>query len=148
MMDLLKRRFQKGKSGVMVDLAAVQAMIPPMVLVTLSVTLQTTMLLFRASWAVYLGLLCLMLNRPSCLAVGNPFVRARFPASHFNRLIGIQGTVLSLFTFIQYPHFTWAQHAYYLTFGLTVAAIIVGLSLPLHLLSKTYLRRVLPPASI
>ncbi|XP_063842971.1 equilibrative nucleobase transporter 1-like [Scylla paramamosain] len=147
-MDLLTRRFQKGKSGMLAHLASLQAMILPMLFVTMSVTIQTTMLLFRSPWAVYIGLLCLMLNRPSCLAVGNPFVRARFPADHFNRLIGIQSTVLSLFTFIQYPHFTWAQHAYYTTFGLTVAAIALSFSHPLHLLSKSYLKRALPPAPV
>lgn len=37
----------------------------------------------------------------------------RFPAGHFNRLLGIYGTVASALLFLQYPHFMWAQHMYY-----------------------------------
>ena len=37
----------------------------------------------------------------------------RFPASHFNRLMGIYGTVTAVLMFLQYPHFIWAQHMYY-----------------------------------
>lgn len=146
MMDLLTRRFQRGKSGLNAHVASLQAMVLPLVMVCLTVTIQTTMLFFRSPWAVFVGLACLMINRPSCLAVGNPFLRARYPADHFNRLVGIQGTLLSFLTFIQYPHFTWAQHAYNLTFGCTIVAMVLSLSHPLHLLSKTYLRSALLPS--
>ncbi|KAK4314828.1 hypothetical protein Pmani_013914 [Petrolisthes manimaculis] len=141
--DVLSRRFKRGKTGLRAEVASLQAMIIPMMMVSVTVFTQTTMLLFRSPWAVYVGLVALTINRPSCLAVGNPFVRARFPAEHFNRVIGIQGTALSVLTFLQYPHFTWAQDYYYLTFGVTLGVMSISLSHPLHLLSKRYLGRVL-----
>lgn len=62
----------------MMKVAVLQGMILPLVMVCFTVFMQTSMLFFRAPWAVYVGLACLMLNRPSCLAVGNPFVRERY----------------------------------------------------------------------
>lgn len=55
-----------------------QSLMIPMTVVSISVTTQISMLLLYYPWAVYVGLVALMLNRPSILAVGNPFVRVRY----------------------------------------------------------------------
>ncbi|ROT72737.1 Solute carrier family 43 member 3 [Penaeus vannamei] len=86
--------------------------------------------------------LCLMLARPSVIAIGNSFVRARFPGDHFHRLIGIYGTIVSVLTILQYPHFLWAQQDYNGAQGFIIAMLIVSSAQPLHLLSDTYLRKV------
>ncbi|KAK3856123.1 hypothetical protein Pcinc_037522 [Petrolisthes cinctipes] len=140
---LLDRAFTRGKSGLVALVASLQAMVGPMTVVSLSVTLQIAMMLFLSPWAIYVGLAALMINRTSVLAVGNPFVRVRFPAEHFNRLQGIQDTIISIFTLLQYPHFTWAQHNYPMAIGAMLLAMAVSIVQPLHLLFRQYLTRVL-----
>ncbi|KAK4304991.1 hypothetical protein Pmani_023091 [Petrolisthes manimaculis] len=136
---------EERKSGVMARVARIQSMISPMVVVSLSVTTQISMLLLRSPWAVYVGLVALIVNRPSILAVGNPFVRVRYPAEHFNRLQGFQGTTVALITLTQYPHFIWAQQSYTLAMSVMLGAMVLSLVQPLHLLCRQYLIRVLTP---
>ncbi|XP_047478614.1 equilibrative nucleobase transporter 1-like isoform X2 [Penaeus chinensis] len=143
LVDTIAGKFQKGKTGLQKHIASVQATIIPMILVTLTVTVQLGSLMFQGSAAVYIGLMCLTINRPSCLAVGNPLIRIRFPVEHFNRVIGFQGTAVALLTLLQYPHFTWAQYQPYIALAVTLAALFLNLLHPLHLCSKTYLSRVL-----
>ncbi|XP_042880670.1 solute carrier family 43 member 3-like isoform X2 [Penaeus japonicus] len=143
LVDTIATKFQKGKTGLQKHIASVQAPIIPMIMVTLTVTVQLGSLMFKGAAAVYIGLMCLTINRPSCLAVGNPLIRIRFPAEHFNRVIGFQGTAVALLTLLQYPHFTWVQYQHVIALGATLAALLLNLSHPLHLCSKTYLSRVL-----
>ncbi|XP_068238803.1 equilibrative nucleobase transporter 1-like isoform X2 [Palaemon carinicauda] len=141
--DLLSARFKKGKTGVEEKVAIVQSMIAPMMVISITVTVQISCFFFFSSWAVYLGLLCLIINRPGCLGVGIPFMRSRFPADHFNRMIGIQGTVISLLSTLQYPHFTWTQTNYFPAIGTLVGLLALSSLHPLHMFNKKYLRRVL-----
>ncbi|CAL4059586.1 unnamed protein product [Meganyctiphanes norvegica] len=139
LIKIITKYLQKGLSGTRAHVAEVQALIIPMVLVTVTCTIQFSCLLLDHSWAIYLALICLAINRPACLGVGNPFTRLRFPADHFNRLLGIQGTLVSFFTLLQYAHFIWAQNHFYPAMITILALLIMGLSHPLHLLNKTYI---------
>ncbi|XP_027207320.2 equilibrative nucleobase transporter 1 isoform X1 [Penaeus vannamei] len=143
LVDAIATRFQKGKTGLEKHIASVQATIIPMILVTLTVTVQLGSLMFQGPAAVYIGLVCLSINRPSCLAVGNPLIRIRFPVEHFNRVVGFQGTAVALLTLLQYPHFTWVQYQHTIAFAVTLFALSLNLTHPLHLCSKKYLSRVL-----
>ena len=139
--SILTNRFKKGTSGLADRVAEIQALALPMVLVSIAITTQFSCLLLKQSWAVYLALICLAINRPACMGVGMPFVRLRFPGYHFNRLIGLQDTLSSLFIMLQYGHFLWAQSQYYPAIILVLLLLLLGLSNPLHLLNKTYLRK-------
>lgn len=145
LVDAVTNKAQKGKTGLPKQLATAQAMATPMCLATVAVIVQGSMLLFQSPVAVYMGLALLVINRPACFSIGNPFVRTRFPAEHFNRMVGIQDTVISILALIQYPYFTWAQHQYYLAMGCFLAGLFLSFALPLHLCSKKYLLRVLHP---
>ncbi|XP_042876097.1 solute carrier family 43 member 3-like [Penaeus japonicus] len=145
LVDAVTNNAQKGKSGLPKQLAIAQAMAIPLFLAIVMAIVQDSMLLFQSSAAVYVGLVFLIINRPTCFSVGNPFVRIRFPADHFNRMIGIQDTVISIMLLVQYPYFTWAQHQYYLAMGCFLVGLALSFTLPLHLCSKKYLSRVLQP---
>ncbi|CAL4059589.1 unnamed protein product, partial [Meganyctiphanes norvegica] len=138
---IVRKKILRRLSGLMVQVAEVQALIMPLVLVTVTCTIQFSCLLLDQSWAVYLALICLAINRPACHGVGNPFTRIRFPADHFNRLLGIQGTLISLFTLLQYAHFIWAQNHFYTAMITVLVLLIMGLSHPLHLLNKIYISK-------
>ncbi|XP_064116020.1 equilibrative nucleobase transporter 1-like isoform X1 [Macrobrachium nipponense] len=145
--DLLSAYYKRGKTGVEEKMATVQAMIAPMMIISFTVAVQISCFFFFSPWAVYLGLFCLAINRPGCLGVGIPFMRSRFPADHFNRMIGIQGTVISLLSTLQYLHFTWTQSNYYTAIGTLVSLLALSFVQPLHLFDRKYLHRVLQTSS-
>ncbi|XP_068238801.1 equilibrative nucleobase transporter 1-like [Palaemon carinicauda] len=139
--DALSAYLKKGKKSLDESVANVQATIAPMIFISITITVQISCFLFFSPWAVYVGLFFLIINRPGCLGVGIPFMRARFPANHFNRLIGIQGTLIAVLATLQYPHFTWSQTHYYWAMGLVIFMLSLSVVLPLHLLNKKYLYR-------
>ncbi|XP_064115992.1 equilibrative nucleobase transporter 1-like [Macrobrachium nipponense] len=141
--DALSAYFRKNKKGLDEKVANVQATIAPMMFISLTITVQISCFFFFTSWAVYVALFFLIFNRPGCLGVGIPFMRARFPADHFNRLIGIQGTLIAILATLQYPHFTWSQTQYFWAMWLVVIMLFLSVVHPLHLLNKRYLYRTL-----
>lgn len=141
-MDLLKKRKLEGLSSTERRIQEMRSPALPSLVQTGLVAVLYTCLFFESAAAVYLALVCLMLARPSVIAIGNSFVRARFPGDHFHRLIGIYGTIVSVLTILQYPHFLWAQQDYNGAQGFIIAMLIVSSAQPLHLLSDTYLRKV------
>ncbi|XP_042874586.1 solute carrier family 43 member 3-like isoform X2 [Penaeus japonicus] len=141
-MDLIKKRNLEGLTNEERRIQELRCPALPSLALSVCVIVLYLCLFFKTPAAVYLSLICLTLARPSVIAIGNSFVRARFPGDHFLRLIGIYGTVVSVLTILQYPHFIWAQHNYYMAQGFMVAMVIIACFHPLHLLSNTYLRRV------
>ncbi|XP_063594930.1 equilibrative nucleobase transporter 1-like [Penaeus indicus] len=141
-MDLLKKSKLEGLSSTERRIQEMKSPALPSLALTGIVAVMYTCLFFKTPAAVYLALVCLMLARPSVIAIGNSFVRARFPGDHFHRLIGIYGTIVSVLTILQYPHFLWAQHDYYGAQGFMMAMLAVSCVQPFHLLSNTYLRKV------
>ncbi|XP_066960955.1 equilibrative nucleobase transporter 1-like isoform X1 [Macrobrachium rosenbergii] len=75
--DALSAYFRKSKKGLDEKVANVQATIAPMMFVSLTITVQISCFFFFSSWAVYVALFFLIFNRPGCLGVGIPFMRAR-----------------------------------------------------------------------
>ncbi|XP_047494530.1 equilibrative nucleobase transporter 1-like isoform X2 [Penaeus chinensis] len=141
-MDLLKKSKLEGLSSTERRVQEMRSPALPSLVLTGTVAVMYSCLFFKTPAAVYLALVCLMLARPSVIAIGNSFVRARFPGDHFHRLIGIYGTIVSVLTILQYPHFLWAQHDYYGAQGFMMAMVVVSCVQPFHLLSNTYLRKV------
>ena len=97
----------------------------------------------NTSVAIYVALLCLTVCRSSLFSVSTAFLRARFPAGHLDRLLGIYGTISALFVFAQYPYFHWL--IYGRTQAIVFGAIITGLSIsyPLHILMRKKMMSIL-----
>lgn len=140
---LMTKTFQKDSSGLCAHVAKVQALSLPKALVSITATIQISCLLFNQSWAVYLALLCLAITKPACNGVGMPFLRLRFPENHFNRLVGLQGTLTSALTMLQYAHFVWAQIHFYPAMISVIIFLLLGLCNPMHLLNKNYITKSL-----
>ncbi|KAG0719934.1 hypothetical protein GWK47_049497 [Chionoecetes opilio] len=88
-------------------------------------------------------------SKALCLAVSNRlrqdqaylvFASFRFPVDHFNRLMGIYGTVTAVLMFLQYPHFIWAQHMYYTAHTFVLVLTVLCVTYPLHLLFTPLVR--------
>ncbi|XP_076054314.1 equilibrative nucleobase transporter 1-like [Oratosquilla oratoria] len=142
LMDFMAKRVPKDCSEVERRVAELRSPMIPLLTVSLLVTVLHSCLFFKHPAALYVAITCLTLTRPSVVAVGNAFVRIRFPASHFNRLIGIYGTIISLLTMIQYPHFIWAQHSYITAQSTMMILLLLGWLQPLHLLYSPFLRKI------
>ncbi|MPC14714.1 hypothetical protein E2C01_007485 [Portunus trituberculatus] len=91
----------------------VQAPFWPLLITTAATVAMYACKFFLHPAAVYVSLVAMVIARPCVIAVSTAFIRIRFPVSHFNRLMGVYGTVTAALMFLQYPHFIWAQHMYY-----------------------------------
>ncbi|ROT69462.1 Solute carrier family 43 member 3 [Penaeus vannamei] len=118
----------------------VQASFWPLLVTTVFTSIMYACLLFFHPAAIYVSLLCMVVSRPCIIAVSTAYLRIRFPAGHFNRLLGIYGTVASALLFLQYPHFMWAQHMYYAAHALILAVLAVSFLNPIHLLFTPLMR--------
>ncbi|KAK4310585.1 hypothetical protein Pmani_017841 [Petrolisthes manimaculis] len=121
---------EESKTGLSAEIASLQAMIIPMVVVSVTAFAQTAMLLFSFT----LGCLCgtrgsdyqqAILSRGRQPLRQSKVSRRALQPSDWNT--GISSVCVDL---LQYPHFTWAQDYYYLTFGVTLGAMSVSLTPP------------------
>ncbi|XP_064093567.1 equilibrative nucleobase transporter 1-like [Macrobrachium nipponense] len=119
----------------------VQASFCPLLVTSICCTIMYSCLLFFHPIAIYVSLAAMVIARPCVFAVSTAYIRIRFPADHFNRLLGIYGTVTSALLFLQYPHFKWAQHMYYAAHALIIAILMFTYLNPIHLLFKPLLRK-------
>lgn len=140
--DYMVRRAGKTTNELRRRVKEIQASFWPLLVANITTTVMYGCMLFLTPTAVYISLLCMVVCRPCNIAVSTAYLRIRFPADHFNRLLGIYGTITSLLMFIQYPHFIWAQHFYYTAHGLVLVLSLLSAINPLHLLVTPYMRKV------
>lgn len=118
----------------------VQASFLPLLVTTIATVLMYACMFFLHPAAVFMSLACMVISRPCVIAVSTAFIRIRFPVDHFNRLMGIYGTVTAVLMFLQYPHFVWAQHMYYLAHGFVLVLTVLCVTYPVHLLFTPLVR--------
>jgi len=98
-------------------------------------------LTFYSKIAIYASLISLVVCRSGIFSTSTAFLRARFPAEHLNRLIGIYGTISALLVLLQYPFFKWCMENYKfaIIFGTCVTAF--NISYPLHILNVKSMKK-------
>ncbi|XP_067126323.1 equilibrative nucleobase transporter 1-like isoform X2 [Centruroides vittatus] len=84
--------------------------------------------------AVYFSLVFYVLSRPILNSVSPGYVRIRFPQEHFNKLIGIFGTVTCISSVLQYPLFLWMQKDFMTNNLFLIGLFALTFINPLHLL--------------
>ncbi|RXG52420.1 hypothetical protein Avbf_16693 [Armadillidium vulgare] len=98
--------------------------------------------MFNNPIAVYSSYFILLFLRSFIIAVGNTFVRTRFPGYHFDILIGIFNTASTITIFINYPFFIWVQNQFLIAMSLVLSLLLLTFIHPLHLLIKKYMKSV------
>lgn len=116
--------------------------IPLFVTSVCSFAMYSCLLVFKGS-SIYTSLLCLIVCRSCIFSTSTAFLRARFPVQHLDRLLGIYGSVASVFLLVQFPHFVWAMNYYY--YATCTALVLIGLNFtyPFHLLYKEGIKNAL-----
>nr|XP_045605351.1 uncharacterized protein LOC123762700 isoform X1 [Procambarus clarkii] len=138
--DYMVRRARDTPSEVGRRVKEIQAPFWPLLISSLATTITYACILVFRPLAVYISLVAMVVARPCVIAVSTAYLRIRFPAEHFNRLLGIYGSVSSLLMFLQYPHFMWAQHMYYPAHALVLALLVLSYTNPIHLLFTPLMR--------
>ncbi|XP_068213171.1 equilibrative nucleobase transporter 1-like [Palaemon carinicauda] len=139
--DYMVRRAERTNNELDRRVKEIQASFWPLLVTSISSTVMYACLLFIHPVAIYISLAAMVISRPCVFAVSTAYIRMRFPATHFNRLLGIYGTVTSVLLFLQYPHFKWAQHMYYVAHAAVVALLVLTYINPIHLLFKPLMRK-------
>ncbi|KAL7643209.1 UNVERIFIED_CONTAM: hypothetical protein RMT77_006500 [Armadillidium vulgare] len=141
-MDFLYKKAEKAPSEEERLVLKLKSPSGPLIFVTfVSIGLIAT-LFFRTPFAVYLGLVFLMLLRAFVMAVGNSFVAIRFPGGHFDRLTGIYTSLTTIIIAVQYPFFVWIQKQFTAAMSTLIFIMILSLFHPLHLLIDSYVRKI------
>ncbi|RWS22243.1 Solute carrier family 43 member 3-like protein, partial [Leptotrombidium deliense] len=108
----------------------------PMIFTTSCVAAILIVRFFDDEKAVYASIVFITLFRSFLVAVSSAFLRIRFPAEHFNRLLGILSTVGACVTLIQFPLFVLeansTQNAFWVNVFNCFCTLIAYLN-PLHL---------------
>ncbi|RWS14470.1 Major Facilitator-like protein 2 [Dinothrombium tinctorium] len=127
-LDPKVRKLKKIKSGFW-----------PMMFTTTCVTAILFARFFDNKAAVYASIVLITLFRSFLIAVSSAFLRIRFPAEHFNRLLGILSTVGACVTLLQFPLFVWeakaAENVLWVNLFNLICTLIAYLN-PLHLVIK------------
>lgn len=139
--DYMVRRARRTNNELDRRVKEVQSSFWPLTVTSISSTIMYSCLFFFHPIAIYISLAAMVISRPCVFAVSTAYIRMRFPADHFNRLLGIYGTITSALLFLQYPHFKWAQHMYYAAHALVVALLAFTYLNPIHLLFKPLMRK-------
>lgn len=139
--DFMVRRAQRtAPDDLSRRVKEVQASFWPLLVTVVSTAVMYGCKFFLHPAAVYLSIICMVICRPCVIAVSTAFIRIRFPVDHFNRLMGIYGTVAAALMFLQYPHFIWAQHMYYTANGFVLVMTVLCVIYPIHLLFTPLIR--------
>lgn len=83
----------------------------PLTITHLSLVLILICRFFNSETAIYASIVFITMLRSFLIAVASAYLRIRFPADHFNRLLGIMSTVGSIFTLLQFPLFVWESQS-------------------------------------
>lgn len=98
------------------------------------VTLMSACRLFSNETAIYVSLVFYVFSRPIINSVNPGYIRIRFPQEQFNKLMGLFGTLSSIYSIVQYPLFLWMQKNFLISnifFVVLLSATVIN---PLHLL--------------
>ncbi|XP_055940776.1 equilibrative nucleobase transporter 1-like [Argiope bruennichi] len=79
----------------------------PMFLTTLLEVVAQVCKFFNLRSAIYVSIVSVTLLRAFFISIGTAYLRIRFPAEHFNRLLGIMSTCSAMFCLFQFPLFLW-----------------------------------------
>ncbi|KAG7169756.1 solute carrier family 43 member 3-like [Homarus americanus] len=138
--DCMIKRASKTTNEVARRVKEVQAYFWPLLVTTVAAMVNYGCTLFFQPAAIYVSLISMVIARPCTVAISTAYIRARFPADHFNRLLGIIGTVTSVIMFLQYPLFIWSQHMYYPAHALVLSLLALSYLNPIHLLFTPLMR--------
>ncbi|KAI1289929.1 Solute carrier family 43 member 3 [Halotydeus destructor] len=94
--DLFKRQLNRVRAGFW-----------PMMFTTGTIAAAILCRFFDTTTSIYVSIAFITLLRSFLIAVASAYLRIRFPASHFNRLLGIMSTCGSFVTLLQFPLFVW-----------------------------------------
>ncbi|XP_076032092.1 equilibrative nucleobase transporter 1-like [Oratosquilla oratoria] len=146
MADCMIRRAGKEKNASRRRYLEIRASFLPLMITNILLLSMYSCLFVFHPISIVLSLLFMLVARPFIVAVFTAYVRIRFPASHFNRLMGIYGTVMSVLLLVQFPHFIWSQHMYNTAHALIVVLNLLAFLNPLHLLWPSLVSDALSPA--
>ncbi|GIY57591.1 solute carrier family 43 member 3 [Caerostris darwini] len=79
----------------------------PMFLTTLLEVVAQACKFFNHRSAIYVSIVSVTLLRAFFISIGTAYLRIRFPAEHFNRLLGIMSTFSAVASLFQFPLFLW-----------------------------------------
>lgn len=138
--DYMVRRAGNTSSELRRRVMEVQAPFLPLLVSSLATTAMYMCIFIFHPAAIYISLVAMVLARPCTIAISTAYIRIRFPADHFNRLLGIYGTISSVLMFLQYPQFVWAQNMYYAAHAMVLALQVLSYMNPIHLLFTPLMR--------
>ncbi|KAG8198507.1 hypothetical protein JTE90_017373 [Oedothorax gibbosus] len=79
----------------------------PMFLTTLLEVAAQVCKFFDHRYAIYVSIVAVTLLRAFFISIGTAYLRIRFPAEHFNKLLGIMSTFSAIASLFQFPLFLW-----------------------------------------
>ncbi|XP_023237546.1 solute carrier family 43 member 3-like isoform X1 [Centruroides sculpturatus] len=106
-MDFFVGRAAKEEDPLERRLKTARAAFFPMLITTLTEAAIHVCRFFFVEAAIYASIALITLLRSSFVGVGTAYLRTRFPADHFNRLLGIMSTAAAFYTLLQFPFFVW-----------------------------------------
>ncbi|GFX15999.1 solute carrier family 43 member 3 [Trichonephila clavipes] len=108
-MDWSIRRVSKGEQLHPEDpmVKVLRSCFWPMFLTTLLEGVAQACKFFNVQSAIYVSIGAVTLLRAFFISIGTAYLRIRFPAEHFNRLLGIMSTVSAVASLLQFPLFLW-----------------------------------------
>ncbi|XP_054719767.1 equilibrative nucleobase transporter 1-like [Uloborus diversus] len=144
----IRRVAKKEGDGEQNLLRVIRSCFWPMFLTTVLEMIAQVCKFFNTNSAIYVSIVAVTMLRAFFLSIGTAYLRIRFPAEHFNRLLGIMSTISAIISLFQYPLFLWEssspKNALYVnvfdTFCLAVA-FIHPILLVVTPVQKYFLRR-------
>ena len=94
--DTFKRKIKMAKAGFW-----------PFLFTNLSLIGVVICKFFNHENAIYISIILNTFLRSFLIAVASAYLRIRFPAEHFSKLLGIMSTIGAIMTLIQFPLFIW-----------------------------------------
>ncbi|KFM70027.1 Solute carrier family 43 member 3, partial [Stegodyphus mimosarum] len=79
----------------------------PMFLTTILEAIAQICKFFNVKIAIYVSIFAVTFLRAFFLSIGTAYLRIRFPAEHFNKLLGIMSTISAIVSLLQFPLFLW-----------------------------------------
>ncbi|GFY72746.1 solute carrier family 43 member 3 [Trichonephila inaurata madagascariensis] len=135
--DFDKRKLIKLRSGFW-----------PMLFTTMAQAIVQFCKFFENDTSVYISIAFTTILRSFHVAVATAYLRIRFPASHFNRLLGIMSTTAAVGSLLQFPLYVWESRSSYDVFQVNLfncIALMLCFVHPLHLLitplQKKFIRK-------
>ncbi|XP_054722623.1 equilibrative nucleobase transporter 1-like [Uloborus diversus] len=120
----------------------------PMLFTTAAQAIVQLCKFFENDVSVYISIFFTTILRSFHVAVATAYLRIRFPASHFNRLLGIMSTTAAVGSLLQFPLYVWESKSAEGVLEVNIfncVTLMVCFVHPLHLLitplQKRFIRR-------